>query len=100
MVHSEEAVSIDNTSSIRKALESLLNDIRDTSETASRALQYSTILMGDGDYAEDATEIDVVAHRLTLTSHVAVAIAHALARIDEGTYGWCEDCESRISSAR
>ena len=58
---------------------------------------------GDRDWVERATEIenDEVLDQLDDITRAEVAeLRHAVGRIDNGTYGRCEKCDSDISDAR
>lgn len=54
----------------------------------------------DGDLADVACRDALQASNLTRQRARMRAIEEALLRIDEGTYGTCEDCEEKISVGR
>ncbi|MGD0886182.1 MAG: TraR/DksA family transcriptional regulator [Thermodesulfovibrionales bacterium] len=54
----------------------------------------------DGDLADIAVRDSVQATQLTRHQSQLKAVERALSRIEEGTYGICEDCEGEIPIGR
>lgn len=89
---------------IRKQLEKELAQVEERLEVLSRE---DPFLQEDRTYnhelAQDATDIAghdrVIALSSELTKHKGT-ISKALAKLDDGTYGKCESCQTEISADR
>lgn len=74
-------------------------DLIDNVSTSSRAAESSE--PGDlADWAAASFEMDITTGILRSETQELQAIDEALARIEQGTYGICEDCEQRIPDTR
>jgi DnaK suppressor protein len=48
----------------------------------------------------EVADVEVATQRLTLNTHAAAAIQRALDRLEDGTYGRCEECGRTIAGLR
>ena len=87
----------------KKLLEMRLNLIRESKAEITQFLNIDDKYSGvsdDGDLADVACRDALQAANLTRNRARMIAIEEALLRIDEGSYGRCEDCGEEISVGR
>ena len=94
----------DEFESVRKKLLEMQKDlIRESNAEISQILtkddKYSGV-SDDGDIADVACRDSMQAAKFARQLTRLRAIEEALLRIDEGTFGICEDCEEKISPGR
>ncbi len=94
----------DRFEGVRKRLLEMQKDlIRESNAEISQILNKDDKYNGvsdDGDIADVACRDSLQAAKFTRYLTQLRAIEEALLRIDEGTFGICDDCEENISSGR
>jgi DnaK suppressor protein len=91
---------------VRAELDRQARELRgeiDDAETASAAMKRDQSNEGSGDEADAGTMTFEREHELSLANNsrdLLVQVERALARVDEGTYGYCENCGNAIPKAR
>ena len=91
---------------IRKELGVQAKDLRgeiDEAELQNAALQRDAGSEGTGDEADAGTKTFEREHEMSLANNsrdLLVQVERALARLDAGTYGRCENCGNPIPKAR
>jgi DnaK suppressor protein len=97
-----DRVDQSGTSDIRSALENLLAQVRIATRATAVVLQEAGREANSVCEVEtnEVADLDIATQRLTLNTHAAVAIQRALARLEDGTYGLCEECGNLIASPR
>jgi DnaK suppressor protein len=82
----------------RKALEAKLQEL-----TASFQDRSGLTIENSADMLDTirmATDRDVLVQRLNLNARVLLSVREAIARLDSGEYGTCEDCDEAIARRR
>ena len=91
---------------IRKELDKQAKELRgeiDEAEEQSAALQREAGGEGTGDEADAGTKTFEREHEMSLANNIRdllLQVERAMARLDDGTYGRCENCSNPIPKAR
>ncbi|HVE73703.1 MAG TPA: TraR/DksA C4-type zinc finger protein [Mycobacteriales bacterium] len=93
-------------SAVRAELEEQARDLRgeiDDAESLSAEMKRAQSTEGSGDEADAGTKTFEREHEMSLANNsrdLLVQVERALARLDAGTYGRCENCGNPIPKAR
>ena len=91
---------------VRKELDEQAAQLRgeiDTAEAQSESLKRDQSSEGSGDEADAGTKTFEREHEMSLANNsrdLLLQVERALQRLDEGTYGRCENCGNPIPKAR
>jgi DnaK suppressor protein len=102
----EEAWTRAELNAVRKELEQQARDLRgeiDDAEEVQATLKRDASSEGSGDEADAGTKTFEREHEMSLANNsrdLLLQVERALARLDAGTYGRCENCGDPIPKAR
>ncbi|MDT7547733.1 MAG: hypothetical protein QOE84_127, partial [Actinomycetota bacterium] len=102
----EDAWTKAELNAVRKELEQQARDLRgeiDDAEEVQATLKRDASSEGSGDEADAGTKTFEREHEMSLANNsrdLLLQVERALARLDAGTYGRCENCGNPIPKAR
>jgi RNA polymerase-binding protein DksA len=102
----EDAWTRAELNAVRKELEEQARDLRgeiDDAEEVQATLKRDASSEGSGDEADAGTKTFEREHEMSLANNsrdLLLQVERALARLDAGTYGRCENCGDPIPKAR
>ena len=94
---SNDAASVDSRSLLEQERDELRERLRELGFGDEQGLEYDSNFADSSQVTAERGEAEVLAGTLKETLD---DVEHALAKIDDGTYGQCEDCGKSINPAR